>query len=415
MEMKKRIVFNAMLLAGILSSSVASATTGYFAEGYGVKAKGMAGVGIAFPLDALAAATNPAGMVMVGSRLDLGLEWFKPDRGAEVVGNTTAGANGNYDANGKSNFFIPSFGYNKMVDADTSFGVSVYGNGGMNTTFAVKNNLLGSVPAQVNLEQLFVAPTWSRKLDASNAIGVSLNLAYQKFSATGLENFRASSIAAGSVTDNGNDTSIGYGLHIGWIGQVSPAVTLGATYQTKTRMGKLSKYSGLFAGQGSFDIPATYGVGIAVKAAPATTVAFDIQRIMYGDVPAIANPNNILTGAQLGQDNGPGFGWTNMTVYKLGISHQYDANLTLRAGWSHNNDPIPATQTYFNMIAPGVVKDNVGLGATWKLADKSEVSVFYSHAFKTTLNGQSSLAQGGQNGEANLYLTEDSLGIAYGW
>ena len=46
-------------------------------------------------------------------------------------------------------------------------------------------------------------------------------------------------------------------------------VTLGATYQTKTKMGKFSQYSGLFAEQGSFDIPSNYGVGAAVKATPA--------------------------------------------------------------------------------------------------------------------------------------------------
>ncbi len=55
-------------------------------------------------------------------------------------------------------------------------------------------------------------------------------------------------------------------------------------------MGKFDKYKGLFAEQGSFDIPSKYGVGIAVKAMPETTVAFDIERINYADVPAVNNP-----------------------------------------------------------------------------------------------------------------------------
>ena len=61
-------------------------------------------------------------------------------------------------------------------------------------------------------------------------------------------------------------------------------VTLGATYQTKTKMGKFTKYNGLFADQGSFDIPSNYGVGVAVKATPETTVAFDVERINYSGV-----------------------------------------------------------------------------------------------------------------------------------
>ena len=48
--------------AAAIAPLAAHATTGYFSHGYGIKAKAMGGVGIALPQDALAAATNPAGM-----------------------------------------------------------------------------------------------------------------------------------------------------------------------------------------------------------------------------------------------------------------------------------------------------------------------------------------------------------------
>ena len=408
--MKQKILVS-MLIAGGFLAPAAYATNGYFSHGYGIKSEGMGGVGIAFPQDSLAAATNPAGMVMVGNRMDLGLEWFKPSRSAQITGSPVPGANGTYDANGKTNFFIPNFGYNRMISSDSSLGVSVYGNGGMNTTYTTANPLLGASPAMMNLEQLFVAPTFSMKVDDKNYFGISLNLAYQRFKAQGLENFTAVSQTPTGVTNNGTDTSMGYGLHLGWIQQVTPNVSVGATYQTKTKMGKFNKYAGLFANQGSFDIPATYGAGIAVKVAPPTTVAFDVQRIMYNDVPSIANPNP--TG-QLGSANGTGFGWQNMTVYKLGVSHDVNQNLTLRAGWDHNNVAIPQSQTYFNIIAPATVTDHLTLGGTWKLADKSEISFYYMHAFRKTIYGNGSLAGAG-GGESNLTLSEDSLGVSYGW
>lgn len=415
--MKKQKILVSMLIAGGLVAPAAYATNGYFSHGYGAKSEGMGGVGIAFPQDALAAATNPAGMVLVGDRIDFGIELFRPDRSSQITG--ASPAVGNYDGNDKKNFFIPNFGYNKMMGPDYSLGVSIYGNGGMNTDYAVNpfSKFGGIGNAGVNLEQLFIAPTWSKKLDAHNAVGISLNLAYEKFSAQGIQPFAGFSSPGSSGFNNpGNDSATGYGLHVGWIGQVTSDVTLGASYQTKTRMGKLSKYSGLFADQGAFDIPATYGVGIAVKANPATTVAFDIQRIMYGDVPSIANPlaNTTSLGNPLGSANGAGFGWNNMTVYKIGVSHNWDSSLTLRAGWTHNNVPYPSSETLFNILAPGVVKDNATLGATWKLADKSEITVFYMHAFKNTVNGANSMgALGG--GEASNSLTEDSFGISYGW
>lgn len=421
MKMNKIVV--SLLAAGVMASPLAYATNGYLPIGYGVKNEAMGGASIALPLDSIAAANNPAGMVMVGDHIDLALTWFKPNRSAEITGNG-GGLNGTYSGNGRSNFFIPDFGYNKMISADTSLGVSVYGNGGMNTQY--NKNPFAAVGASgnlgINLSQLFVAPTWAMKLNPTNAIGVSLNLAYQMFSATGINGpLLGLSSNPSAMTEKGTDTSTGYGARIGWTGQVTPAVTLGATYQSKTKMGKLSNYSGLFAGQGGFDVPSNYGVGIAVKAAPETTVAFDVQRINYADVPAVGTPFTALppsfggTGPYLGASNGPGFGWKNINAYKLGVSHAYSSAFTLRAGYDHCDQPIPNSQTLLNILAPGVVQDHLSLGGTWKLADKSEISVAYVHAFKKTVNGTGSIPAGFGGGEANLTMTEDSLGISYGW
>ena len=121
-------------LFALLFSTQAAATDGYFAHGYGVKSQGMGGVGIALPQDALAAATNPAGMGLIGDRFDVGVTWFRPIRESEIVGNTN-GADGTYKANDTKNFFIPEFGYNKVINDRLSLGVSVYANGGMNTDY----------------------------------------------------------------------------------------------------------------------------------------------------------------------------------------------------------------------------------------------------------------------------------------
>lgn len=429
-KMKKLVI--SMFATGVMVAPLAHATNGYLPIGYGAKNEAMGGAGIALPLDSLAAANNPAGMVMVGDRTDVELTLFKPNRSAQISGNTLpsppfqAGTNlnGVYDGNGRSNFFIPGFGYNRMISADTSLGVSVYGNGGMNTQYNTNPfaSMGGQGSAGINLEQLFIAPTWSKKIDANNSVGVSLNLAYQMFSATGLQPFQAGfSSAPTAVTNNGTDTSTGYGLRVGWTGKVTPDVTLGATYQTKTKMGSFSKYSGLFAGQGNFDIPSNYGVGVAVKAAPAMTLAFDVERINYSGVPSVGATFTSVppafggTGSQLGASNGPGFGWQDMTVFKLGISYVYDSSLTLRGGLNHNDQQIASNQTLLNTLAPGVVQNHLSLGATWKLADKSEVTVAYIHAFAQTVTGVNSIPLQLGGGNSSISMHEDSIGVSYGW
>ena len=83
-----------LLSGGVSLSSIAAATNGYFSHRYGLKAQGMGGAGIALPQDSLAAATNPAGMGLVGNRADVGVDWFRPDRGANVAGSPIPGFNG---------------------------------------------------------------------------------------------------------------------------------------------------------------------------------------------------------------------------------------------------------------------------------------------------------------------------------
>lgn len=57
------------------------ATNGYIQQGYGTKSKGLAGAGgPALPQETLAAFTNPAGIVRLGTRVDAALAFFMPDR-----------------------------------------------------------------------------------------------------------------------------------------------------------------------------------------------------------------------------------------------------------------------------------------------------------------------------------------------
>ena len=417
--------------AALCAPMAAMATNGYFAHGYGIKAKGMGGAGVAFSQDALAAATNPAGMVLVGSRMDFGVEIFAPDREAQSsFGSSPVGGSSWYDGNDTSMFLIPEFGYNRMINNTMSVGLSVYGNGGMNTDYS--DGIYSSNPANpaskgegtgVNLAQLFIAPTFSMKINEQHSFGVSLNLAYQTFEATGLSDFCGFTPGGNpggcfdgveGLSEQGKDSSTGYGLRIGWVGMINDMVSVGATYQTRTQMSEFDKYDQLFAEQGDFDIPANYAIGIKVQAAPTTTVAFDIEKILYSDVKSIANPNNGWTGGILGTDDGPGFGWEDMTIYKLGVQHQLNKDLVIRAGLNVGSQPIPAGETQFNVIAPAVVEKHLTLGATMALANGAELSGYYMHAFEETVKGDSP-ANPMDAGHANLRMSQNAIGIAYGW
>lgn len=417
-----RISVLSLLTLGVWAS-VAHATNGYFSHGYGVKSEGMAGVGIALPQDGLTAATNPAGTAFTGDRLDVGLSLFRPSRSTEISGNDlsslgSTSLDGHYSGDGKRNFFIPEFGYTRQLSDDLSWGLAVYGNGGMNTQY--DHNpfaaLGGQGKAGVNLEQLFLSPSIAYKITPHQVLGVALNLAYQQFSAQGIQPFAMASASASNLSNRGTDTSTGVGARIGWIGQWGPSLRVGATWSSKIS-GKFDKYKGLFADQGSFDIPENYGVGLAYQPAEDWTVALDYQVIAYSDVKSVGQPIQNLTanGQPLGASQGPGFGWNDVRVVKLGISHDFSPTLTLRAGYSHATQAVPKDQTFFNILAPGVVQDHLTAGFTWKLDQHAEWSGYVAQAFSKSVHGQSSIPDSFGGGEADVRLKETLVGVSYGW
>jgi long-chain fatty acid transport protein len=275
--------------------------------------------------------------------------------------------------------------------------------------------------------QLFIAPTLAYKFTPNHAFGISPIIGIQRFAAEGLQAFAGFSTSPNDLTNKGHDTGYGYGVRVGWFGRMSDAVSLGAAYSTKIYMTEFDKYKGLFAEQGGFDMPENYSVGIAFKATPKLTVLADYRRINYSDVPSVGNPSGDLLqcagGNQafcLGGASGAGFGWQDVNVYKIGFEYQYDREITLRAGYSRNDNPIRAQDVTINILAPGVIEDHVALGFTYTTKSGGELTMFYMHAFENSVTGSSlfnsfPLPPGASAGTETIKMYQDSIGIAYGW
>lgn len=267
--MKFTRVFAFMALAGMAGS--AFATNGYFSHGYGMKAKGMAGAATASSDDAFGGANNPASMAFAGNRLDLGVDLFNPNRSAERTGLGSLDMAVDSDS---EYFFIPEFGMTKQVSSQLALGVTVYGNGGMNTDYAggqincgmgSANMLCGMGDLGVDLIQMIVAPTAAYKIAPNHSIGISPLLGYQAFEANGLHAFGGISSDPTKLTNNGHDDAFGYGVRIGYMGKITPTVTIGAAYASKMSFEEFDEYAGLFAEQGGFDIPENYNLGVDRK------------------------------------------------------------------------------------------------------------------------------------------------------
>lgn len=419
--------------AACLAPATALATNGYFSHGYGTHSKGLAGAGAALPMSSMDAATNPANMVHVGDRIDAGVALFSPQREYTVDGMPSGGAGtfplepGNIESD-SDYFLIPHIGWNKMLNDESSVGVTVYGNGGMNTDYPahdnpVRNNPPGQCPSGtfcagktgVNLEQLFVNGSYARKINDNASWGLSAIAVYQRFKADGLGSFAPYSSDPANLSNRGNDDSFGFGARLGVQGEVAPGLRLAAAYQTEMEMDEFDKYKGLFAEQGGFNIPASAVLGLAFDVTPSSTLVFDIQKIFYSDINSIGNHMlPALAPGSLGTNDGPGFGWDDMTVYKLGYQWGSSDDWTWRVGVSTGDQPIPNSEVMFNILAPAVMEEHITFGFTKAVGTSNEFNFAAMYAPKSSVKGANPLEAPGQQ-TIELEMVQYELEASYSW
>ncbi len=497
----KRTLTSVSVAAALALAPLANATNGYFKIGYGSKNRGMAGAGMAFGQDSLAAAVNPAALSGMGNRVDGGVELFSPkQRESEVdasglfvpdLGNGARQGGVSREDSNANLFAVPNFGVSMDMGSNMTVGVSMVANGGMNTRYGDANDGTGNiftsafapvigdsstgnfqpggpsgfagalevgafgapVPAAtldpnlmalytnpntspslgVNLSQVLITPTLAYQINSHHSVGFSPVIAYQRFRAYGIGLFQAFSSDPGNVTNNGDDDSWGYGARVGYQGTYG-WLSFGASYTSKLNMEAFDKYAGLFAEDGDFDIPPTYGAGLAIHPTSKLTIAADVTRIDYSEVAAINNPGptanefmsafvGALTGDPtavsnpLGTNDGWGFGWDDVTVYKVGVDYMLNSQWTLRAGYNYAELPYDEDQALFNVLAPAVVEKHATAGFSYRPSPASEVTVTYMHAFRNSVDnnyvGTGPFA--GFSYSAENAMSQNSLEASYAW
>lgn len=417
--MKRTLTRTLTVLALAVLAGPALATNGYFTLGYGTPYLGMAGAGQALHLNTMASATNPATIAFVkGYDVSVGL--FNPNRDYTVAGNpsgypgTFGLAPGEYSSD-SSIFLMPGISAAWHLSGQFHAGFAIYGNGGMNTDWS--NPVFGQAPAGVNLMQAFVAPSIAWEFAEHQAIGVAPIFGWQSFEAKGLGAFSMFSSNPAKLTNNGKDTATGFGARIGYHGKFGEHLGVGASYQTKIRMGEFKDYAGLFAQHGDFDVPENWTVGIAIFPARGWTMALDFQEIYYSGVPSVGNPmlpNRMK--APLGADGGAGFGWKDVSVWKLGLQYEVSPKTTLRAGFARCNQPVPESEVLFNILAPGVVQEHLTVGLSTLLSDRSALHLAVMRALSQSVKGPNPLeAPGQQTIELRMDQWDVEVGLSFGF
>ncbi len=404
-----------------VSGTDAHATEGYFSHGYGARNYALGGAGVADSRDAMALAINPAGIVDVGRQFQGAATLFSPRReytatGPGFVAPGTVGSRSEY-------FVVPNLAYNHPMGPNSSIGIAMFGNGGMHTSYPNVANpaCIGPVPAPsgvfcgsdagVDLIQAFVAVGYAHRFGPVS-VGVSPVFALQRFRSEGIGVFGFVSSDPTNLSNRSYDYSVGGGARVGAQMEIGEIVRVGASFQTKMYMSKFDRYQGLFEDGGDFDIPANVTAGVAVDVTPDVTLMFDYKRIFYSDVDAVGSATTIPL--PLGSSGGPGFGWSDIDIFKVGAEWRMDDRWTFRAGYAYNDNPIESNDVTLNILAPGVVQHHITGGASLRLNDYHTLDFAAMYAPSTKVRGIE-VTPFGPNPARTIELEMHQFALTLGW
>lgn len=412
-----RNIFYLTPLCALLAAGSAQATNGMVMEGYGPISTGMGGASQAIDHGNAAMAQNPAtlGMLADGTaRIDVAFGVLGPDVKSSLMGMEAK--------SGGTSYLMPAFGYTRRSGAYT-YGIGMFAQGGMGTEYDATSflamgsgapvrselgvgNVIFPVAYQVN-PNLTVGATlkfmWS-SLDmrlaasggqlASMVTGASGNLAMALGPLSGAPWARIDFSDGNDFT--GAAKATGVGASLGATYKVNRDVTMGASYQLKSRLSDMKTASsdasisaiGGFVDHGQitivdFQMPSVFAVGAGWQVSPSLLLAADLKYIGWADAMKSFKMRYDSSGMGGSVSFAMQQDWKDQTVLNLGMAWKANEVLTLRAGLNLADNPIP--DTYVNPLFPATVKNHVTLGLGYKVSQAGDFNMSVAMAPKVTV------------------------------
>ncbi|HUO76884.1 MAG TPA: outer membrane protein transport protein [Thermodesulfovibrionales bacterium] len=419
--MRKLFLLLLVLVMVAVVTPPAMATNGDNLIGIGPISRGMGGVGIAAPQDAISAVfANPAAMCFgpycPGSEVNFAGTLFMPNVTGSV---TTSGQTVNADSD-KKVYAIPAIGLSVPITTDWRFGLSAYGVSGLGVDYR-NTGLAGTFPAPpfpagtpliagsyTQLQAMKFAPSIAYAVNPNLSFGLNLQIDY-------------------SSLDLGSGTSFNYGVgvQLGALYKPLDMLSLGLTYVTPQEVNYKNVLNlGGTVGSLKLASPQQIGLGIAVE---------PIKDTLLVEV----NGKWINWANAKGYDD---FDWKDQWVFGIGAQYKPIKPLALRIGYNYANNPVREHSNFVgltpagpNMISvqgnnmptyyyetfriigfPAIVKQHITFGAGYEISKRFAVNAGYTHAFKEDIS-ESGTNFAGQPVTLKSSLYEDSLEFGFTW
>ena len=393
--MKKTIKL-AVVAALALGTTSAFATNGTELIGIGAKARSMGGVGIATSHAGENGYNNPA-MISDTENMEVnvGLTYFKPSVSISAPGGISEDSTRPAD-------ILPSVGFNAKVIDDFYAGIAIYGAAGMGVEYKdIGNSGSGGAGGMSVLN--FVVPLAYKISDFTIAIAPKMVRMNQQ----------QTTYAAGTKTENLDDTQYGFGADLG-VSYTNSGVTVGAVYKMGTEFDFVMNNQpfGPKDYVMKWGTPATIGLGVSYTM-DEHTIAFDYKLIQNSGVAGL-NGDGKATATEVN----PNYNWENQNVFAIG--YQYDASVwAARAGFNYGSTPFASgsvsakeytdtVDNYFNL--PAVTTTHITLGGTYNITENHGLDLAFVYGM-----GEESIEAKDIPVDTKITATNDQISLTAGY
>lgn len=388
----------------------AQAQHGVYLSGGGPVQRSMGGAATANPLDSLGAAFwNPAtlsglprndmtfGVELLVADTDLfssippGL--FGPGIPPVTLSGTTHSDTGT--------IVVPNIGVaHRLADTNLTLGLGVISAAGFGVNYPASfTNPVLTPPAPVgvglgnvytNLQVYQIVPSASLQVTDRLSIGVSPIVS--------IANLRANPLILAAPDDANGDTFFTYrdgthnynqwgaGFQVGVYWRGPACWNFGASFKSPQwfetfRFNTVDELGLPREDKIRFDLPWIGSVGVAYTGFERWIFAGDVRYIDY------RNAEGFDAGGFNADGSVRGLGWDSQVVVTGGLQYQVSERLSVRMGYSYNNNPQDGAVAFFNLGAPTILEHTIATGASWNLTDCLVFSFAYLHAFETEVEG----------------------------
>lgn len=384
----------------LLASPKGRAADGTELFAIGAIQKGMGGAGVAAPKDATWTLLNPASLVDLPRRIDLGLEVLflretVTPRGNPIAANPFAGT-----LSDRSVLAVPSFGVVWPLGKG-ALGFGVFGHHGNKVDYGRPRTTLGifgNFDRRLDYQLVKFPVAYAYRFSSGWALGIA---AVPAFARLRTDSFTLSL----GPTRGGHkwEDALGIGLKLG-VYRRWEKWGVGATYTSRTWMEHYDRYDDLLV-DGKLDLPQKFRIGFAYRPIRKLEFVLDYKWIRLSEIDTLANKT--IWG---------GLGWKDRHIVKGGVTWDVNRRWTLRSGFSWTPSPIEREFSFVNAMTASLTELHLAAGFSYHLGERSAFHFSYAHAFpeEQTDSGRgdifSFLGRGTKIGYA-----EDSLTFQYSY